>query len=138
MEPRIPNGSFCLFASPVTGTRQGKIVLAMLRDTVDPETDQRFTVKRYESEKVSSGDGSWRHLRVTLHPENPDFEPIELAADDEEQVIVLAEFVGGGVVRIEERVKPRGCPSIIFLWFGVDLSDVLRIRDAERWANWAV
>ncbi|MBM4052929.1 MAG: DEAD/DEAH box helicase [Planctomycetes bacterium] len=91
MEPRIPNGSYCVFAAPVEGTRQGKTVLVQLRDTTDPETGQRFTVKRYESEKVERGD-SWRHERITLIPVNPEFEPIPLKGKDELQVI--AEFVG--------------------------------------------
>ena len=33
MEPAIPDGSYCLFRAPVTGTRQGKIVLVQLRDS---------------------------------------------------------------------------------------------------------
>ena len=41
---------------PVEGTRQGKTVLVQLRDTTDPETSQRYTVKRYESEKAAKGD----------------------------------------------------------------------------------
>ena len=66
MEPRIPDGSFCVFVAPVTGTRQGKIVLAQLLSDTDPETGQRFTVKRYASEKTSDPDGTWRHIRITL------------------------------------------------------------------------
>ena len=38
MEPVIPDGAYCLFASPVTGTRQGKTVLVQLRNGADPET----------------------------------------------------------------------------------------------------
>ena len=60
MEPAIPDGSYCLFRAPVEGTRQGKTVLVQLRDATDPETGQRYTVKRYESEKATQGD-SWRH-----------------------------------------------------------------------------
>jgi SOS-response transcriptional repressor LexA len=93
MEPFIPDGAYCLFASPVTGTRQGKTVLVRLRDQVDPETGERFTVKRYESEKASSPDGTWRHVRITLRPANRDYEAIELKADDEEGVDVIAELV---------------------------------------------
>jgi hypothetical protein len=71
MEPSIPDGAWCLFSAPVEGTRQGKTVLVQLRDEVDPETGQRYTVKRYESEKAAAGD-SWRHTRITLKPLNPD------------------------------------------------------------------
>ena len=53
MEPAIPDGAWCLFRAPVAGTRQGKTVLVQLRDATDPETGQRYTVKRYKSEKVT-------------------------------------------------------------------------------------
>ncbi|CAN5786330.1 hypothetical protein BH18ACI4_BH18ACI4_15550 [soil metagenome] len=92
MEPAIPDGSYCLFAAPVTGTRQGKTVLVQLRDATDPETGERYTVKRYESEKMQDGD-SWRHAKITLKPVNPEFEPIVLTGADEGQLQVVAEFV---------------------------------------------
>jgi type I restriction enzyme R subunit len=72
MEPVIPDGAFCLFAAPVSGTRQGKTVLVQLRDAADPETGCRYTVKRYESEKHRDGD-SWRHSKIALKPANPAF-----------------------------------------------------------------
>ena len=93
MEPTIPDGSYCLFASPVRGTRQGRNVLVQLRDASDPETGERYTVKRYESEKATAEDGAWRHVKVTLKPLNPKFEPIVLTVDDEGTVQVVAEFV---------------------------------------------
>jgi type I restriction enzyme R subunit len=92
MEPAIPDGAWCLFRAPVEGTRQGKTVLVQLRDATDPETGQRYTVKRYESEKAKRGD-SWRHERITLKPINPDYEPIVLTAAAEGQVKVVAEVV---------------------------------------------
>ena len=92
MEPAIPDGAWCLFAGPVEGTRQGKTVLVQLRDIADPETGQRYTVKRYESEKEKHG-GSWRHTRITLKPVNPDFQPIVLLGADEEELQVVAELV---------------------------------------------
>ena len=92
MEPAIPDGAWCLFAAPVTGTRQGRIVLAALRDAVDPETGERYTVKRYRSGKTPAGD-AWRHAAVTLQPINPDFAPLVVTAADAERVRVVAEFV---------------------------------------------
>jgi type I restriction enzyme R subunit len=92
MEPAIPDGSYCLFASPVEGSRQGKTVLVQLRDSFDPETGERYTVKQYESEKVGDGD-SWRHSKITLKPLNPNFDPIVLTEDLEGQVQVIAECV---------------------------------------------
>ena len=94
MEPAIPDGAWCLFRSPVEGTRQGKTVLVQLRDSVDPETGERYTVKRYESEKnrVKEHD-SWRHKRITLRPVNPDFEPIVLTGEGDGSLQVIAELV---------------------------------------------
>jgi len=92
MEPAIPHGSYCLFAAPGDGTRQGKTVLVQLRDGADPETGQRYTVKRYESEKTHAGD-SWRHATITLKPINPDFEPIVLTGADKQDLRVVAELI---------------------------------------------
>jgi SOS-response transcriptional repressor LexA len=91
MEPAIPDGSYCVFRAPVAGTRQGKTVLVQLRDAADPETGERYTVKKYQSEKAVSDEGTWRHIRVTLRPTNAAYQPIELMCDDEEAVRVIAE-----------------------------------------------
>src|SRR5690606_24952955 len=93
MEPAIPDGALCLFSAPVTGTRQGKTVLVELRDEVDPETGERYTVKRYESEKVPAGAGSWRHGSVTLKPVNPQFPPIRVEPEQADRLRVVAELV---------------------------------------------
>jgi type I restriction enzyme, R subunit len=92
MEPTIADGSYCLFRAPVIGTRQGKIVLVQLRHAIDPDNGERYTVKRYQSEKVTDGD-SWRHTRITLKPINPDFQPMELTGAEEGELQVVAEFV---------------------------------------------
>ena len=92
MEPTIPDGSYCLFRAPVEGSRQGKTVLVQLRDATDPETGQRYTVKRYRSEKVAADD-SWRHETITLQPVNLDFAPIVLTGAEEEQFQVIAELI---------------------------------------------
>ena len=92
MEPTIPDGAYCLFAAPVGGTRQGKTVLVQMRDGVDPESGERYTVKRYESEKTDDED-SWRHSSITLKPTNPEFEPIVLTVSDDQELRVIAEVV---------------------------------------------
>ena len=92
MEPAISDGSYCLFRAPVIGTRQGKIVLVQLRNAIDPDNGERYTVKRYQSEKVTDGD-SWRHARITLKPINPDFQPIEITGSEEGELQVVAELV---------------------------------------------
>jgi SOS-response transcriptional repressor LexA len=92
MEPDIEDGAYCLFAAPVSGSRQGRIVLVQLRDATDPETGHRYTVKRYESEKAGVGE-SWRYTKITLRPTNPAFAPIALEDIEEDAVQVVAEVV---------------------------------------------
>lgn len=72
------------------GTRQKKIVLVELRDAMDAETGERYTVKRYESVKAREGD-SWQHETITLKPLNADFQSIVLTGEDD--VRVIAEWV---------------------------------------------
>jgi phage repressor protein C with HTH and peptisase S24 domain len=93
MEPRIPDGSWCLFQSPVEGDRQGRVVLVQHRDIDDPETGGSYTVKRYESEKEGDDSGSWRHTEIRLLPENPDFAPIVLREVNDDEFNVIAEVV---------------------------------------------
>ena len=92
MEPLVPDGAYALFRAPVEGTRQGKTVLVQLRGAVDPETGARYTLKRYAGERVADGD-SWRHAKITLHPVNPEFDPIVLTAADAGELTVVAELV---------------------------------------------
>jgi len=92
MEPAILDGAYALFRSPVEGSRQGKTVLIQLRDSADPETGERYTVKRYASTKAKK-DAAWQHERITLKPLNTDFQPIELTGADEGQLRVVAELV---------------------------------------------
>jgi type III restriction enzyme len=91
MEPRIPDGSFCVFRRVGAGTRQGKIVLAQHRDIEDPDTGGSFTVKMYESAKVLE-DGQVGGS-ITLRPLNRDYEPIVFTDVDEDEVLVIAELV---------------------------------------------
>jgi type I restriction enzyme R subunit len=93
MEPRIPDGGWCLFQSPVEGSRRGRVVLVQHRDIDDPETGGSYTVKRYESAKESDGAGSWRHTEIRLLPENPEFAPIILRDIRDDEIHVIAEVV---------------------------------------------
>ncbi len=92
MEPAIPDGAWCLFRAPVQGSRQSKTVLVQLRDATDPETGQRYTVKRYRSKKTTRGD-SWHHEKIILEPLNPDFEPIVFTSAGEDELQVIAELI---------------------------------------------
>ncbi len=68
------------------------MLLVQLSDSIDPETGQRYTVKRYESHKEQAGD-SWQHTRVRLKPANPAFEPLVLAGGEEGELQVIAEVL---------------------------------------------
>jgi len=58
--------------------------------------DDRYTVKRYRSEKTHSlGEESgeaWTHGRIILEPLNPEFDAWELQPE-EERYRIVAEFV---------------------------------------------
>lgn len=85
MEPRIPDGSLNIFRAGVVGSRQGKIVLVELLGM-----HEKYTVKKYTSEKAITGEDKWRHASIRLEPLNPEFEPIDLAPD---QLRVVAEWL---------------------------------------------
>ncbi len=93
MEPKIPDGSYCIFRAHPEGSRQGKIVLVQHRGIEDPETGGQFTVKRYKSEKLFNPDDTWQHARIVLEPLNPAYQPILIDPSDAEAVTVVAEFL---------------------------------------------
>jgi SOS-response transcriptional repressor LexA len=90
MEPTIPDGSLCVFrGGTVAGSRQGRLVLV---EYLGGGTNDRYTVKRYHSEKVQLPDGTWAHGDILLEPLNPEFEAWRL--DPEEgRFRIIAEFV---------------------------------------------
>jgi phage repressor protein C with HTH and peptisase S24 domain len=89
MEPRIPDGSLCVFRLDVTGSRQGRLVLV---EALGRGFNDRYSVKRYTSRKVQNADGTWEHERIMLEPLNPEFEAWDLEREDE-QYRIIAEFV---------------------------------------------
>jgi phage repressor protein C with HTH and peptisase S24 domain len=93
MEPRIPDGSLCIFRSGVTGSRQGRLVLV---EHMGGGTNDRYTVKRYFSDKRKEPDGAeggtWSHGVIRLEPLNPEFDAWELNPE-EDRFRVIAEFV---------------------------------------------
>jgi len=96
MEPDIPGDSYCIFRFNPAGSRQNKTVLVQHRGIGDPETGGEYTIKKYSSEKILQGDGSWRHSRITLIPINPDYEPIVFEGKDEgfeTEFQVIGEFI---------------------------------------------
>lgn len=89
MEPRIASGSLCLFREFGAGSRHGKLVL--VEDLSEPESGERYTVKRYRSVKRASQDGEWEHTEIWMEPLNPEFERWPLTEDKPARVV--AEFI---------------------------------------------
>lgn len=87
MLPLIPDGALCVFRRGVVGSRNGRLVLVEAQGLAD-----RYTVKRYRSEKAKGLDGEWAHTRITLEPLNPEFEAWDLDPE-ENRYQILAEFV---------------------------------------------
>lgn len=94
MEPKVPNGSYCLFRQPRGGSREGRTLLVWHSGISDPYTGGQYTLKVYNSEKVVDSEGVWRHARIVLKPMNPAHQPIVLSPESEDQVRVIAELVG--------------------------------------------
>jgi len=88
MEPRIPNGSLCVFRGNVVGSRNGRLVLVMHYGETG---ENRFTIKRYRSVKRETEEGGWAHDKIILEPLNPEFEAWELEEDS--PIKVVGEFV---------------------------------------------
>jgi len=89
MEPRIPDGSLCVFRAGVTGSREGRLVLV---EYLGGGTNDRHTVKRYRSVKEQSPDGSWTHTSIRLEPLNAEFDAWQLSPE-EDRFRIVAEFV---------------------------------------------
>lgn len=88
MEPRIPDGSLCVFRRNVVGSRNGRLVLVRNSELAD---DNQYTVKRYRSEKAMSEEG-FMQTRIRLESLNPAYPSWDLD-QDEEKYQVIAEFV---------------------------------------------
>jgi|SRR5579871_733495 len=88
MEPLIPNGSLCVFRKGVVGSRKGRLVLV---EDLGTPGNNRYTVKRYGSDKVSTDQG-WSHERIRLEALNPDY-PSWYLDDTEDKYRIIAEFV---------------------------------------------
>ena len=89
MEPRISDGSLCVFRAGVTGSREGRLVLV---EYLGGGANDRHTVKRYHSRKRQRPDGSWEHEIIRLEPLNPEFEAWELNPE-EDRFHIVAEFI---------------------------------------------
>jgi ATP-dependent helicase YprA (DUF1998 family)/rubrerythrin len=92
MEPKVPDGSWCLFGAAPAGSRKGKDLLVWHESIRDPEGMGQFTLKRYSSDWIQTADGA-RQARIVLQPLNCKFSAIELLPTDEGSVRIVAELV---------------------------------------------
>jgi phage repressor protein C with HTH and peptisase S24 domain len=88
MEPRIPDGSLNLFRFHPAGSRQNKILLIQRFGELDETA--RYTVKKYTSTKVSTGEDQWRHEQIRLEPLNPEYQAWDVGPED---FAVVAEWI---------------------------------------------
>jgi uncharacterized protein len=95
MNRRIPDGAWCLFKLHPAGPRAGRVVLAQHRSISDPDTGGSHTVKVYQSKKVSSADGTWRHTEIRLVPDSTlsSYKPIVIPPKNATDFRILAELV---------------------------------------------
>jgi hypothetical protein len=96
MNRRIANGAWGLFRLNPQGSREGKAVLVQHREIQDTDLGGHFTLKRYHSEKAQAPDGTWEHTRIVLSPDTmaEGYEPIIIEASGDEEVRVIAEWLG--------------------------------------------
>ena len=92
MEPRIRDGSWCLFRPCPAGTRKGRTVLVQLKSHGDPGDGGRFTIKRYESVKSVTED-EWSHEQIELRPRNRDYDPIPVELHQASEMVIIGEYV---------------------------------------------
>jgi len=93
MEPKIPDGSYCIFQANVVGSRNGKIVLVQNNAPIDPDSGGKYTVKRYSSKKRALNQDEWEHEEIMLLPINKAYEPISITDPESSEFKVIAEFV---------------------------------------------
>ncbi|MFH2137869.1 MAG: DNA/RNA helicase domain-containing protein [Candidatus Omnitrophota bacterium] len=93
MEPLINDGSYCVFRTPVVGSRNNKIVLVQHNECPDPETGGKYSIKKYTSKKSLHEDGTWSHEQIILDPLNSKYEPIIIDKAEDGEFMVIGEFI---------------------------------------------
>lgn len=73
-----------------------RLLLVQHREIQDTDLGGHFTLKRYHSEKSPALDSDWKHTKIVLSPDTTaeGYEPIVLEASGDEEVQVIAEWLG--------------------------------------------
>jgi len=95
MEPTVPDGSWCLFAGPVEGSRTNRTLLV---EQLDPSGLPALTLKRFDSSGVTGKSRGRDHEERTgtiellsLNPDVPGPRPVD--EHDADTVRVIAELI---------------------------------------------
>jgi phage repressor protein C with HTH and peptisase S24 domain len=92
MEPKIPDGSLCLFRKDPGGSRNGKIVLCVVEGFAGSAS--LAVIKKYESTRTpSEADTIGEAQSILLTSLNPAHEPIELTEGQEFSILGVFERV---------------------------------------------
>lgn len=90
MEPKIADGSYCVFEAPeIAVEREGRVLLVQYRGESDPETGGAYTVKRYVSKDSDPGLGD----DVMLKPINKDYKAMRISPSESSAMEPIAMFV---------------------------------------------
>lgn len=92
MEPKIPDGAYCLFDARSGLVPDGSVHLVELRDTIDPDTGSRFTVKRVDAVRQRGRRGRGRLRLRGMHPEAEEME-LEAGSEDDPPVRLIAKLI---------------------------------------------
>ena len=90
---RVAGRGIFVFRANVGGTRNNKIVLVQHSSIADPDTGGSYTVKKYTSKKKYAEDGTWEHEEIVLKPLNPDYKDIIITNAEDEEFVVVAEYL---------------------------------------------
>jgi len=91
MEPKIPDGSLCLFRKDPGGSRNGKIVLCRISGQSDDAS--LAVIKRYKSVQFLEPDGISVAKKIILSSTNPVHLPMEITEADEHTILGIFERV---------------------------------------------
>ena len=93
MEPRIPDGGWCLFTRDVAGSRDGRVLAIQHQSISDPDTGGQYTIKEYRRppQDASSLDGLSGDVLLT--PANPAYTPIRITAQQAGEIVVIGELL---------------------------------------------
>lgn len=93
MQPRILDGSLCLFRKYTGGSRQGKIFLIRAQGLKNNETGESFVLKKYMRQTPPRTVQTEAPAVIHLVSENPRFSSIVLVGLQDEDVQTIAEFI---------------------------------------------